>query len=374
MAQMGGVETLVRALVPGLAEHFEVVLVSDDTPETLAAGGWDKMIAAHERWSPREEHRRAGPALAKALKAYGVAQAHFHFGGTYDWLTKYPGRSPILFVRAAGIRCLITNHLAPPLTEGFCNPARPLWFRLSRLPIAWLSHLRVLSSADACYAVSKADCARLRRIFFPCKSRIGQIYHSILEGNEMESDAPRKKEIVTVGTIGSRKGQAVLVSAFVRIAAKYPDWKLRVIGREAGPGEIARLRELVPDGFEERLEFAGRLPDTEMIRAMKEASIFAMPSLQEGLGLSLQEALWCGCPAVGSRVGGIPELIDDRGNGLLVQPGDEKELVAALEKLITDEALRQRLAAGARPSILRKGMTRQAMIARYLKIYEDLAG
>jgi len=63
---------------------------------------------------------------------------------------------------------------------------------------------------------------------------------------------------------------------------------------------------------------------------MRTSSIFAMPSLQEGLGLSLQEALWHGCPAVGSRVGGIPELIDHQRNGLLITPGSESELAEAV--------------------------------------------
>lgn len=372
MAQMGGVETLVRALVPGLAEYFEIVLVSDDTAETLAIGGWDRMIVAHERWNRNDADRASAVKLAGALKTQGVEQAHFHFGGTYDWLTKYPGRSPLLFTRRAGIRCLATIHLAPPLTEGFCHPARPLLFRLSRLPVAWLSHLRILSCVDASYAVSRADCARLRRIFFPMKGRIGQIYHSILDGNEVASGAPRKKEIITVGTIGPRKGQAVLVRAFGRIAPRHPEWTLRIIGRETTPGDLARLRGLVPPGLEERVKFAGRLPDDEMMRALDEASLFAMPSLQEGLGLSLQEALWHGCPAVGSRVGGIPELIDDGKNGLLVEPGSEDQLAEALEKLLVNEALLCRLATAAKPSIMAKGMTRQAMIGRYRAIYDEV--
>ena len=69
------------------------------------------------------------------------------------------------------------------------------------------------------------------------------------------------------------------------------------------------------------------------------------------------------------RSTGFDEQVHEGRNGLLVSPGVEDDLAAALEKLMVDEPLRRRLAFAARTSILAKGMTRQAMIAKYLKIY-----
>ena len=94
-----------------------------------------------------------------------------------------------------------------------------------------------------------------------------------------------------------------------------------------------------------------------------------MPSLLEGLGLSLQEALFYGCACVGSRVGGIPELIDNGANGLLVSPGNADELAVALDRLISDAALRHRLRARAPSSILEKGMTAEQMVKNYEALY-----
>lgn len=107
---------------------------------------------------------------------------------------------------------------------------------------------------------------------------------------------------------------------------------------------------------------------------MRRAAIFAMPSLEEGLGLSLQEALLSGCPAVGSRAGGIPELIDDGSNGRLVPSGDPQALADGLAELIRQPESRLRLARQARESVLRKGMTREAMIANYLEAYNEVLG
>jgi glycosyltransferase involved in cell wall biosynthesis len=117
---------------------------------------------------------------------------------------------------------------------------------------------------------------------------------------------------------------------------------------------------------------SGRLSDEETLKRIRSASIFAMPSLQEGLGLSLQEALFHGCVAVGSRAGGIPELIDDNLNGILVPPADMPALSAALDKLMSDQALLQRLRKETRTSILRKGMLSKAMVQKYLDDYRQL--
>src|SRR5204863_5699795 len=112
----------------------------------------------------------------------------------------------------------------------------------------------------------------------------------------------------------------------------------------------------------ERIRHVADLSDETIAELMRTSEIFAMPSLHEGLGLSLQEALFSGCACVGSKVGGIPELIDNGVNGLLVSPGNTEELAATLDRLMSDDALRQRLRARAPSSILEKGMTSGQMV------------
>ena len=129
--------------------------------------------------------------------------------------------------------------------------------------------------------------------------------------------------------------------------------------------EIARAK------LGDRLVWTGPISTEEIVDLMYRASLFGMPSLEEGLGLSLQEALYRGCPAVGSRVGGIPELIDHQSNGLLVPPGDVDKLAAALNILLSDDALRKKLAAEARPSVIRKGMTHHQMVENYSRVYDS---
>jgi glycosyltransferase involved in cell wall biosynthesis len=80
--------------------------------------------------------------------------------------------------------------------------------------------------------------------------------------------------------------------------------------------------------------------------------------------------LFHGCVGVGSRVGGIPELIDHEVSGLLVPPGDIPALTAALDRLMTDRALLEKFRAQGRAAIVRKGMTASAMIDQYQQLYK----
>jgi glycosyltransferase involved in cell wall biosynthesis len=88
--------------------------------------------------------------------------------------------------------------------------------------------------------------------------------------------------------------------------------------------------------------------------------------------LALQEAMACGCAVVGSRIGGIPELIAEETLGLLVEAGHVSELAAALEKLIANADLREKLGRAAARSIRERGMTVETMVQRQLELYETV--
>jgi glycosyltransferase involved in cell wall biosynthesis len=105
---------------------------------------------------------------------------------------------------------------------------------------------------------------------------------------------------------------------------------------------------------------------------MDRASIYVQPSLLEALGLALQEAMFRGCPCVGSTAGGIPELIESGKTGLLTTKGNARELAIAMESLIQDDGLREKYGRAAVQSIVDRGMTRESMIANHVKMYESI--
>jgi glycosyltransferase involved in cell wall biosynthesis len=370
----GGTEVLVRELVRALPFAWEVVLVSNDDSTEFLASSDGKFVTAHCRWNPAEIRPESGAQLAAFLQDQRVDLAHFHFGGNYGWNNRRWNGCPLIHVSRLGIPCLTTNHGVFALLDGYCAHYRPLWMKLALLPGAWLAKMQTLSHTRKEIAVSRHDLANLLTWYRPFAGKFGQIYHSRIDEEVAEPSGPaRLPVIICVGTIGHRKGQALLARAFARVAAEFPEWKLILAGRKADSGIVAEVEAVRADpALADRITMVEGLSDQEVTGLMQTASIFAMPSFQEGLGLSLQEALWHGCPAVGSRVGGIPELIDHQSNGLLVSPGSEVELAEALGMVMGDAALRLRFAGQARASVLAKEMTSQAMVARYNVLYGEI--
>jgi glycosyltransferase involved in cell wall biosynthesis len=370
----GGTEVLVAALIRELSPRCKMVLVSNDDSEAIACSDVASLLHAHIPWRPEEASPETARNLAAQLRAHAVSLAHFHFGGNFGWGNRMLNCSPLLCVHRAGIPCLSTNHGVFALLDGYCATWRPTWLKLALLPAAWLSKMHVLSHLKTEIAVSQHDLRNLQRWYWPLRRKFRQIYHSKLHRDETPAaDVPREKTILCVGTIGFRKGQAVLCDAFARIAARYPDWNLVLVGRAAEPFLIAEIEAVrTRSRLENRIRLVDGDSDEAIAERMRSAEIFAMPSLHEGLGLSLQEALFRGCACIASRVGGIPELIDEGRNGLLVSPGNADELATGLGRLMSDEPLRKALRACAPGSILEKGMTAEQMARVYFALYEEV--
>jgi glycosyltransferase involved in cell wall biosynthesis len=374
LMQQGGTEVLVRELIRGFAGEHEFILISGDRDRADLPAEIASCLVEHLPWDAGAPTGPAAFALAERLHRVRPDLIHWHLGYTYAWQGNRFWRSPMYLAARHGLRALCTTHLATEFLDSNCDLARPAWQKQLILLRAWPSRLLAHHGIAREICVSQHD-ARLLRAHFPSRrGRIGQLYHSLLrEEGAPPVESQREKAVLCVGTIGGRKAQHILAEAFCRIASKHRDWRLEIVGRAPIPAEIERIQESIArHSAREQVHLPGRLSDEEVLHKVRTAAIFAMPSLHEGLGLSLQEALFYGCVAVGSRAGGIPELIDHESNGLLVSAGSVEELSAALDRLMSDEVLRCRLASEARSSILRKGMTAEAMRANYRRLYREV--
>jgi glycosyltransferase involved in cell wall biosynthesis len=101
----------------------------------------------------------------------------------------------------------------------------------------------------------------------------------------------------------------------------------------------------------EQVRWDESLSTPEVSRALDDATFLVLPSRSEGLGRVVVEAFCRGRAVVGSRVGGIPDLVTDGETGLLVPPGDAVALAETLERVLTDRALAERLGAAARTAV-----------------------
>jgi glycosyltransferase involved in cell wall biosynthesis len=146
---------------------------------------------------------------------------------------------------------------------------------------------------------------------------------------------PRQPEIVYVGSLIKRKGLPYLLEAMVQVVRELPALRLTIVGD--GPERAALESTAVKLGLSECVTFAGLQSADGVRQAMQRAMAFVLPSVEEGLGVVLLEALACGTPIVASRVGGIPEVVT-AGVGRLVPPADPPALAQVLIQMLHDEA------------------------------------
>jgi glycosyltransferase involved in cell wall biosynthesis len=155
---------------------------------------------------------------------------------------------------------------------------------------------------------------------------------------------PHAYVVAAVGRLVPIKGFDLLVDALGEIAASVPGARVLLIGDGVERGALeAQARRL---GVADRLLLPGTVSDTVPLLAA--ADVLAAPSRNEGMGRVLVEAMALGLPVVGTRVGGIPDVIDDGECGLLVPADDAAALAAALVELGRDAARRDKLGAAAR--------------------------
>lgn len=173
------------------------------------------------------------------------------------------------------------------------------------------------------------------------------------------------KNIVFMGKVCVEKGVPELIEAFSRIRIDHPDWFLFV----AGVGDAAPFVESL--GLEKctNIKFVGWINKQEKLNLLKNAAIFCLPSHFESFGLSVLEAMCFGLPIVSTDVGGIPELVRDNFNGILVKKNDPDALFQALNRLVTDKNVRKKF--GERSfEIASEEFSVNVQILRLRKIYK----
>jgi len=165
------------------------------------------------------------------------------------------------------------------------------------------------------------------------------------------------------------KGHAYLLEAVAKVVRDFPGLKLMVVG--TGP-DLAKLEKLtISLGLGRNVIFTGFRKDIpEIIAAL---DVLVVPSLSEGLGLTVMEGMAMKKPVLAFQVGGIPELITSGFDGLLVPPRDVDALAAALKDLIRDKRLAAKLGEAARTTIVDK-FSAKVMAAKTASVYMDLIG
>jgi glycosyltransferase involved in cell wall biosynthesis len=292
-----------------------------------------------------EEGRpRTGPQSYRALLERALAPRHTlgFFAGppTGEWDLVHIldiKRVPLALVRA----------LSPPVVADLHDhywvrfqafPAPDLPLRRLLMPWRRRHHLAVLGRAKSVVVHSRAVAEALP---FP---NVHVVPIGIAPEDFASSPGPREPLLLLVGRDCFRKGLPVLLQALRRLRPGLPKLRLEVIGDEFPHARLAG--KLLALGLP--VSFVPGLDPDELRRRYAQASALVLPSYQEAFGLTLLEAFAAGLPVVASRVGGIPELVEDGVSGMLFRSGDAAELAEKLSQVLTQAKLRDRLVLGGR--------------------------
>jgi len=198
--------------------------------------------------------------------------------------------------------------------------------------------------SDLIIAVSQFTADQVVALLNVERSRLRVVHHGV-DWPPAAAAVPRENIVLNVGAIQERKNTARLVEAFEQMPA---DWRL-VLAGSSGFGAAQILERIEASGVRDRIDVTGYLSDSELERLYARASIFAFPSLDEGFGMPVLEAMARGVPVVTSNRSALPEVAGDA--AMLIDPLDTGGLAAAMQRLIDPHE---------RDVLMQKGLLRAA--------------
>ncbi|UXA07479.1 glycosyltransferase family 4 protein [Mycobacterium sp. SMC-2] len=313
----GGMAAVMRLLIEDTDPRFRIRLVPTYVDDTLPIWFWTGV---------------SGMLKASALVLFGfvdVLYVHFSLRGSVVRKSL-----PLFVARMCGIPTIIHCHSSHFFT----------WF--DGLPSPLRRAVRAALRADYVVLLGESHvvAASTRLGFDDSHARI--LYNPVV----MPAVAPsprtgRPLRALSLGRLGANKGSYDLVRAISLLPS---DIRADLRVTLAGDGEVEQVRERVRAyALDDTVEVRGWVDPAERDRLLAESAILLLPSYSEGLPMAVLEAMANGVVPVTTAVGAIPEVVTDQVNGVLVRPGDPEQLAAALQNLIVDTELRNRLAAAA---------------------------
>ena len=382
---LGGGEKHTRSLAIGLFRHgFPVQVITRRSSQDLSPEELDGGVIIHRVGPPgtgRGKKFAMVPSALRLARKLTFESDVLMNGGTR--VLALPARLAI-----AGSPCALV--LRPEL-NGELDGSLALW---GRKPSAFERSLaragagvrnNLLGRTGAVVAISEAIAREAVDVGFP-EDKVHRIPHGIDMSEYAPASEPEKQAhrvalglprdrilIVYTGRLIEGKGLETLFAA-LRSLSGLPSWHLVLVG--SGSGQVISIEEKLRKEAEEgalrgRVTFTGRVDDVAAV--LRASDIFAFPTLDEALGMSAVEAQACGLPAVASRTGGVPDIIEDGVTGILVAPGEAEPLAQGLRALILGPELRQNFAAAARARMVER-FSFDLMVARYAQLFRSLGG
>lgn len=371
----GGAQRVVWSLYDRLdRSRFEAVLIAGT--ETGAEGVLSSVASRPDAvtWEPAlmrdanpRQDARAVMRLAQLFRRLRPDIVHTHTSKA-----GFVGRMAARLARVPTIIHTPHGHIYAPGSEIAGVPdgfRRRCFLAAERVAARWTDCLTTLTDAEREESIALGLCTRerSRTINNGVASDFASVDPAERARVREELGIPQSIPVaMSVGRLDSVKGHVYFVDAAAIVAKDVPDAVCVLVG--SGSEEEVLRRRAAELRLGERLIFLGRR--TDVGRLLCAADVFVLPSLYEGFGLAAAEAMAAGLPVVGTRVGGLPEVVVDGETGFLVPPKSAEALAVPVVRLMRDVSLRSKLGEAGRRRF-RLLFTAQRMVQAFEGLYTE---
>lgn len=351
--EVGGLESHVSALAEGLVRRgHEVRVVTSRSRTDLASEEEIAGVEVCRTWMPSRS--TVGWAL-HAASSLGPMRA------SASWCDVVHAESFASVLPAGRAARLAGRPLVASLhTSHFLRVSEsPLWRPLLR---------RIVRRADHTFAASE-EIAAVATGLAP-----GTAVEALTNGVDTDRFVPGGGEagegpptVVVPRRLFAKNGVEYMVRAVPDLVRRVPGVVVRIVGDGPERPELETLAEKL--GVSESIIFSGSVPHEEMPAVLAAGHVAVLPSLMEATSVAALEAMACGLPVVATRVGGLPEIVDER-VGRLVPPRDPRALSLAIAEVLSDPA-RAEKGHQARVRVVEQ-WSNERLVDRHLEVYEGL--
>lgn len=245
----------------------------------------------------------------------------------------------VLAARVVGSRVLLHPHCS--LSALYTD--RPTWWK-------WYFR-QVIRLTDGVIALSEewnqlAEIVPGKQVYALVNAVNLDLYANVAQAHLAQDRPSGEANVLYLGYLGKAKGTFDLIEAAKLVLGRRSDVVFDLVGGELTPGEKAQVEHAAAEThLAAGLHVNPPAYDEQKLDFLSQADIFVYPSYYEGMPMAVLEAMACALPVIATRTGGLPDLVKEGINGLLVEPGKPEELAGALQILLDDENTRRKMAA-----------------------------
>ena len=390
LTSVGGVDAgaqnvHVTALASALADRGHDVTVftrsdSPDLPLTVTIDDGFKVVnikAGPEEYVPRDEQLSHMEALGQGIASYWGQHpetipdiVHSHF-----WTSGIAAREALDIGRLSRVPLVHTFHALGTVKrrhQGFLDTSPEERAELEP-QVGHDATCLIATCSDEVKEIEAMGIDRSKAVVVPSGVDI-----RLFRPDCRAEDTGGRRRIVSIGRLVARKGIDLTISALAHLdRAGYEDVDLHIIGGAEARSlqhdpEAQRLKEVAEElGIADRVILRGRVPRSQMPSIIRSASVVACTPWYEPFGIVPLEAMACGVPAIGTQVGGIPEIIEPGENGFLVELGDIDAAADAAICILTDDKLHEKMSTTALETATKR-FSSEKILAEYETLYARL--